>query len=329
MKSKYFQYSHLLLLFIFLMAACKDDDYSIPDAGTALQNDCIKRSLGPNMVGLKIEFAYAMALPKTKGNLVSAQVEASIAGASTTYLENNSYYTNGSGVDVAVPIGLPSVNDGAVTTVTFNVDTSAATLRYYYVVPEAARGKTVSFTFSAKSSDGAIVSYKMGPYDVPKMDYKLNMVVTDGANCYVSIADMAVYDQADAALNADKIDLVYLYRSLTPLIFEHALVAPAADAQYRPGVTLPSGVNKNTKVLKVYGLQDRDLSNLQYNEYVDDLDFQQLDLSTAANFAINLKVEAGVWVETADGKYRAYIFVNSVSAGTTKQMTISMKRYLL
>jgi hypothetical protein len=52
-----------------------------PVAKDVLQNDVIKRSMGPNVTGTAIEFAYAMALPHTKGKLVSAEVEATIAGA--------------------------------------------------------------------------------------------------------------------------------------------------------------------------------------------------------------------------------------------------------
>ena len=43
------------------------------------------------------------------------------------------------------------------------------------------------------------------------------------------------------------------------------------------------------------------------------------------NYAINLKQDAGVWAQTADGKYRAYILFNS--AATAGTAVISMKRY--
>ena len=64
----------------------------------------IKRSLGPNIVGQDIEFAYAMALPAHKGKLVSAEVEASIAGAPATNLLNLSHYTLGSGKDTGIVV---------------------------------------------------------------------------------------------------------------------------------------------------------------------------------------------------------------------------------
>src|SRR6478672_4444331 len=163
-RSKYLKYSYLIIISFLLIAGCtKEEEYAVPTPKDVLQNDAIKRTLGPNLVGQYIEFAYAMAILPQKGKLVSAEVEASIAGASGTYLENRSFYTSDGGIDVGIPVGLPSVNAGAKTTVTFNVDTSAATLRYFYRIPEDARGKTVSFTFSARSTNGETVSYKLGP----------------------------------------------------------------------------------------------------------------------------------------------------------------------
>lgn len=314
---------------LFGLTGCKKDSYSLPTPKGNLQNDVIKRSLGPNIVGSPIEFAYAMAILPEKGKLVSASVTASIAGGTGTYLENRSFYTASNGSDVGIPVGTPSVNDGATTTVNFNVDTFAATLRYYYIVPEEARGKQVSFTFSAKSSNGETVTYSMGPYTVAKMDMKRLINVTDSSLAYISIADMAAYGPADAATKAGNIDLVYLYRNLSTSAFNHALVSPAAT-EYLPGVTLPPGLNKSSKLIKVFNLQDFNLAQLQYGIYIDDLDFQKLDFTNAPNYAINLKQEAGVWVETADGKYRAYIYLNTAAApSTTKSAVISIKRYTM
>ncbi|MCW3091043.1 MAG: hypothetical protein JWP81_2112 [Ferruginibacter sp.] len=321
-NSRHFLFFLLLLSF----AACKKEEYAIPDPVSELSNDCIKRTLGPNIVTLPIEFAYAMALPKAKGKLVSAQVEASIAGAAGTFLENRSFYTKSNGADTGITIGSPSVNDGKITKVTYTVDTSAATLRYFYVIPEEARGLSVSFTFSATSSDGKTASFKMGPYAISKMHMVKNMAVSNNNNAYISIENMAVYNSTTAVANAGKIDLVYLYRA-TPTAFTHALVSPAADPVYLPGVTLPAGVNRSAKVNKVFNLQDRNLANLQYGIYIDDKDFQEINLQTAPNYALGLKAEAGVWVETTDGKYRAYIFVNSVNANGSA--VISMLRYTL
>jgi len=321
------KYSLLLLSFLLFIVGCKKEEYSIPDPISQLSNNVIKRTLGPNIVSLPIEFAYAMAVPKSKGKLVSAQVEASIAGAAGTYLENNSYYTKSNGQDTGIVIGQPSVNEANKTKVTFNRDTNATTLRYFYVIPEEARGKTVSFIFSATSSDGATVTYNMGPYNISKMDIVRNLGVSNNSDSsYISIADMTVYNKNNVAANAAKIDLVYLYRA-TPAAFLHAFVSPAADPQYLPGITLPAGVNRSTKIRKVFNLQDYNLARINVGIYIDDKDFQEINLSDEPNYAVGLKAEAGIWVETADGKYRAYIFLNSVNANGSA--VISMLRYAL
>jgi hypothetical protein len=326
MRNKNIKFPALILIMLTSLLACTKQEYTIPDPVSQLTNDCIKRTIGPSIVSLPLEFAYAMALPKINGKLVSAEVEASIAGASGTFLEHRSFYTNSSGVDVPVTIGTPSTTVDKLTKVTFNVDTNASTLRYNYVIPEEARGKSVSFTFTATSSDGKTATYKMGPYAISKMAIKKNLAVSNGVNAFISIEDMAVYNAASAATNAGKVDLVYLYRA-TPTTFTHALVSPGADVAYLPGVTLPSGVNRSTKLRKVFNLQDRNLSNLQYGIYVDDIDFTQLDMVDMPNYALGLRAEAGVWVETTDKKYRAYIFVNSINAAGTA--VISILRYTL
>jgi Domain of unknown function (DUF4466) len=322
-------HSIILLAFVLGTVGCEKKEYAIPTSKDVLQNDVIKRSLGPNIVGQPIEFVYAMAILPDKGKIVSAEVEASIAGGAGTLLENRSFSTNGSGVDVPVTIGTAAVNSGPKTTVTFNKDTSAAALRYFYVVPEEARDKTVSFTFRATSSNGETVSYQLGPYKVSKMDMVRNLTVRNNDSAYISISNLAVYNAAGAAANADKIDLVYLYRNITTSAFNHALVSPAADPQYLPGVTLPAGVNKSTKIIKIFGLPDYDLARTQVGVYIDDVDFQKIDLTEAPNFSINLKEQAGIWVQTADGKYKAYVYINSVNTASGGSAVISIKRYAM
>ena len=326
MQRKYFSLIPLILIIFF--NSCTNDEYTVPVGKTGLNNDCIKRTLGPNIVGNNIEFAYAIALPATEGKIISAQVEATIPAATGTYLENRSFYTNASGVDVGITVGSPSVTTDTKTVVTFTKDTCASTLRFFYTIPEAARGKSVSFTFSATASNGQTVTFAMGPYAVTKMDMKLDLVATDNKACYISIADMAIYDAATAVANADKIDLVYLYRAIPGITFTHALVSPAASPEYLPGITLPAGVNKSTKMSKTWALNDFNLARLQYGIYIDDVDFQVLDFTNAPNFVLNLKAQAGTWVETADGKYRAYIYINAVN-NTAPSMTVSIKRYLM
>lgn len=329
MKKKYLNLTRIMAIVLLFSSSCAERyEYSLPEAKTNLQNDAIFRSMGPHIVGLNLYFVYAMALGFDKGTLVSAQVEASIAGAPGTYLENKSYFTNTGGIDQGIVVADPSVTNGNITEVSFTKDTCAAALRYYYIIPEEARGKTVSFTFSAIASTGETVSYKLGPYTIAKMDMKLDITMSDNNLLYFSIADMKAYNAAEAAANAGNIDLVYLHRSITGILFGHALVAPAANAEYLPGITLPAGVNKNTKIQKMFALRDRHLARDRWGEFVDDIDFEKLNISGAPNYSINLLAEYGLWVETEDGKYRAYIYVNAIN-NTAKTMRISLKRYTM
>lgn len=320
------KFNIFLIGVIICFSACDQKEYALPTAKNELQNDVIKRKLGPNIAGDSIDFAYAIAIPASIGNITSAQVEASIAGATTTYIDPKSYYTNTSGVDVGITVAAASVNNANITSIQLNKDTNAVTFRYYYVIPPEAKGKEVTFKFSATGSNGQTVSYNMGPYKISNMDVVRRLTVSDGNMMYVSVADMSIYNSTTASANAAKVDLIYLHRSYTTGAFNHALVAPTGTT-YLPGITLPSGVSNDTRLNEIFGLQDRNLSYLQYGIYVDDVDLQQYDFSPAktTNYAIDLRAESGVWVETADKKYRAYIFVNAIN-NNAKTMVISMKR---
>lgn len=326
MKLKYYYTAALLLA----LCACDDDPQLLHDAVTSLSNDCIKRSLpvAPNIVNNDIEFAYAMAIPTELGKLASAQVVASIAGAEGTRLDPNSYYTNNSGQDIPVRVANDSQTSGGTTSVEFSVDTCASTLRYYYKIPEEAKGKEVQFTFSVKSSNGQTAQYKMGPYKISKMDMTLNQTVTP-QNCFLSFGNegeaVHVYSAEEVKNDPSllpKIDLMYAYSTKADL--GHAVYTASSPAEYMDGAALPEGFVNDTRMLKMYGLTDRQLADLQYNKYIDDLDFLTLNMDKTINYILGLKEESGIWLETADGKYRAYVFVNSTE---NENMVISVKRY--
>lgn len=328
MKLKYYYF--ILLSFALTLVACDDDPVLFKDPVSALSNDCIKRSLpvAPNIVGNEIEFVYAMAIPDELGKLSSAQVVSSIAGAAGTYFDPNSYYTNSSGQDIPVKVCSDSQTSGSTTSINFSVDTCAAALRYYYIIPEEARGKEVQFAFSVKASNGQTAEYKLGPYKISKMDMIKDLSVTDD-KCYLSFSNegeaVHLYSkedlQADPSLAA-KIDIMYAYSGKSDL--SHAFYTPSSPKEYMGEAKLPSGFVNNTKMIKIYGLQDRQLSDLQYSKFVDDLDFETIDMSKGMNYILGLKEEAGAWIETADAKYRAYVYINKASTG---EMTISAKRY--
>jgi len=325
MKKLSFKILMSFMLLALFLGACKEEEFQIPTASDKLQNDLIKRSLGPNIVGGTIEFAYAAGIVPEKGKLTSMTVEASIAGATGTYMDNKFYSTNNSGVDVGATVGDPSTTTGKTTQVVYTGNFSAATLRYYYKIPEEARGKSISFTFTAKASNGETISYQAGPYEIRSMDMQLDLMAKDGTDCFISIADMKVYNSTFAAANPDKIDLIYLYRSLTNVTYLHSLVAPTADPIYLPTFTMPAGLKNKSKIVKAFTVRDQQLARIQYGVFVDDVDLRTKDFADAPDFAINVKAEGGVWVQTADGKYNAYIYINTVN-NTTKEMRISVKR---
>lgn len=323
------KYCNALFLALAL-CACEDDPKLFHDSITELSNDCIKRSLpvAPNIVNNDIEFAYAMAIPKELGKLTSAQVVASIAGEEGTHLDPNSYYTNNSGQDIPVRVASDSQTTGETTSVEFTVDTCASTLRYYYRIPEAAKGKDVKFTFSVKASNGQTVHYNMGPYKISKMDMTLRQTLSP-ENCFISFRneDEAVHIYSAEEVQNDpslleKIDLMYAYSTKGDI--SHAIYTASSPVEYMDGVSLPTGFVNDTKLIKIFGMQDRQLADLKHNVYVDDLDFQTLNMNKAINYLLGLKEESGIWVETADGKYRAYVYVNK-APGT--DMIISVKRY--
>lgn len=306
-----------------LFTGCSDDN----STKTLLGNDCIKRSISPNIVGEYIEFAYAMALPASAGKLESVSVTATIPGAEGTYLDPKSYHTNSSGQDIGVMVAEKSQLQGDKCTTTFTADTCASTLRYYYQIPEDARGKEVSFTFSVKASNGEQQQYEMGAYKISKMDMKKNLVLTHGDTAYISIKNMSVHTLAEITSNpslAADIDVVYGYSSTSAV--SHALYAPTASKEFLGETVIPSGVASPSKLVKVWALRDQQLSGLQWGIFVDDLDFEEQSFENSNNYYLSIKAENGVWVESGDKKYRAYIYINSIKSGS---MTVSMKRYLL
>ncbi len=305
------------------LVACSSDD----DGGQTLADKCIKRTLGPNVVGNQIYLVYAMAMPYGSGKLESCTVTASIAGAAGTWMEHNSYHANSSGIDVPVVVGTPSVTDGATTTVTFSVDTCAATLRYYYVIPEEARGSQVSFTLTAKASDGQTVTTHMGPYPICRQHLRRDITLTK-QRCYISLEDMAAYTLAEAQDMPQKIDLVYLWRNKKNegVDFGHVFAAPVADSEWLDNLDVPATMNRDVRLRKEWGIIDGHLTDEpDYGTYIDDLDFETIQLEGMPNYCVNMKEKGGMWLETADGRYRAYLYINSLKS--TSGGVISMKRY--
>lgn len=341
----------ILSLLALSFVACSDDE-------TAIKNDMMKKTVSPAITGETIEFAYAMGT--TNGTIVKAEATASIAGTEGTGFELNSWFTaqtgmdaNGihynAGDDVPVRTVKETSTDGNTSTAelmeqvdahyinptiafgTQQADLIAVTLRYNYIVPAEAKGKTFNITFTATSSTGERISYRSPDYKISKMDMKRHIELSNGGACYFSIGDMKAYtlDEINAQGLANKIDFIYNYQDkLNGFDYAHSFVSPATDPKFIAisGI-IPSGATNDTPMEQRANVHDAQLKGDNPAVYVDDIDFETLDLSGAMNYVLNLKKDDSAFMKTADGKWAAYIYINSVDE--SGKMTISIKRYPL
>lgn len=318
---KVFNFIRYCIPALILCGCAKDGDSS-------LKNAFIKYSYSPNIVGEEIEFAYGMAA--LDGKLKDMTVNASIAGSYLTRIDPNSRHTADDGTDVLVKVAGDSYTDGTTTNIEFTVDTVAATLRYYYHIPEEAKGKNVSFRFSCTSTTGESVSYSTPEYYITKMDMEREIVLTDDAKCFFSLEDMKAYTRSDVeTMNLSaKIDFIYVYRpeiGVAPSFMNHSFVALSDEAGLMD-MNLPDGWTKNrTKLDKRRDVNDGQLKGTPPNVYIDEPDLQEQTFHNAADNAIDLAKDYGAFIETADGKYKGYIYVNNVD-NDNKSITISVKR---
>ena len=326
MRSVYYM-SMLLLALGAAWSSCEKDD-----GPKALRNDMIKKTDGPNLVGNEIEFAYVMAVPGSK--LDAAYAEASIAGAAGTGFDPNSYHTGSTGQDIGVPVATDCTTEGGRSQAVF-IDTLAATLRYRYVVPEEARGRSVSIVFSCKAKNGETVSYRVPDQKIARMYMRKGIRVTSDDRCYISIRNMAAYTLEEVRSQglAGEIDLIYHYRKVAGIDYGHVLLSPGTEAEYLEGAVVPEGATHVSKVEKQVSTFDRHLVIDAKNEvsaggysFIDDIDFETYNPGPALSFVLNMAKCESVWVVGADGKHRAFLQVNSVTNGG---MTISMKSYAM
>lgn len=316
-----------LLTIFFVIAclyACKKEE-----TDTNLKNDFLKQTVSPAIAGESLEFKYA--LGTITGKLSSAEVTASIAGAPGTGFSNYSLYTDrNGGINRLVKTGLDSITEGPKSTVQL-VDTNAVTLRYYYVVPPEAIGKKVSFTFSGKNSLGEKVSISTPEYVVSKMQMKRLILLKDAGACYFSIEDMAAYtkDQVEQQNLSGKIDFVYIYRptmGASAANFGHALVA-LSNGTYINDLSLPASWSKPASKMekRIDNMRDAQLKGAPPTVYVDDIDLANQKFDSSVDYAYGFSQDMSVLVQTSDGVYTSYIYINKVD-NAKKEMTISIKR---
>ena len=104
--------------------------------------------------------------------------------------------------------------------------------------------------------------------------------------------------------------------------------SPATDPQFIAisGI-VPAGATNSTPMEQRAQVHDAQLKGDNPAVYVDDLDFETLDLTGAMNYVLNLQKDDSAFMTTADGNYAAYIYVNSVD--NSGKITVSIKRYPL
>lgn len=327
-----------LLPVLILFNSCKKEKKE-----DTLKNDVIKKTVAPLLVGQRIEFIYAMG--SLNGSISKASVAASIPGVVGTGFEGGSWRTV-NGIDVATIVADNLVTNGANSSASFFVDTVAATLRYSYVIPEAARGKEVSFEFSSLNKMGDQANFKTPSYKVSRMDMAVNIVMGNTATSprYFSISDMRAYTLAEVEAGnlSSKIDFVYAYAPTIPItypapgtaVYGNAFVSPAST--YFPvGFSIPANWTKNSTLMeKKFNLYDGQL-RAEYlpavDIFVDDIDLQNQQLNNALDYVLDVRQDGGAIMKTADGKYTAYIHIRPPilpvtvhAAGTT---LVGIKRY--
>ena len=311
------------LLSVFLLACSKEET-------STLKNDVIKRTLAPAIVGQPIQFVYAMGA--TDGKVKKATVRASIVGDAGTGFDTKTYYYDVSKkLDVGIVVATcNTVSDLSTATIR---DTTSVTLRYYYIVPESARGKSVSLTFTAESTTGEMVTYSQPAFQVQLMDMRSNIVLESGNRCYFSIADMAAYTESEVTTGnlSAKIDFVYNYKAKDlsgKYDYKHYFVSAASEATYLNGAVIPSGWTKNNTTMRP-GYFDRDSQLINRSNFdgvfVTDVDMRAFSLVNCANYSGTLINESNVIMKTADGKYMFYILINKVD-DVNKKVTVSFKR---
>jgi len=322
--------SAIIVLLAFIpFVACSDDDEN------PLNNDYIKRTTSPLLVGEEIEFAYAMGT--REGKLKAAYAEASVAGATGTNFEPYTWRTE-NGTNISTIVARDCKTEGTVSSAQI-IDAQATTLRYYYVIPEELRGKEVSFTFSSESAIDRKSSIKTDTYKISMMDMRklITMVGTDDGACYFSIEDMKAYtkDEVETGNLSSKIDFIFAYAASKTVgsntyDYKYAFFSPAATGYYPDGFTLPvSWEKKSTLMEKKLYVWDGQLKNdINTNIYVDDADMKAQTFNGAENYALDIRSEGSVFMKTSDGKYIAYIYINSLAnSSNTPTAVIGIKRY--
>ena len=351
----YLFFPAIWMVFAGIFTSCeKQDDYE--------PIQYIKKTYGPIIVGEKYDFAFTVA-SKDGSVLRNMEIEATYAGATGTELDNRCYWTtptgftevvdgravNREGQDRSMEMLSNITSSGNVVKADIRGDVTemnfsnsgytsyAITVRFAYVVPEAARGKNVSFTVRWSTQKGSDKGYSTDTYDVSNMDMVKDVVLSDATDHsgkrYFSIADMTSYslDDVNAASKSASIDFVYRYNSSdittsggSNVRLNHAIIAPSQtvflDTDY-----VPASWTKNDTWIELRKWDDMQLKGAVPNNYIDDIDLRTADIRGVSHAEYNLEINFGTVMQTSDGVYRAYVYVKAVN-NNDRTMTVGVKR---
>ena len=307
-------YKRYMLIMIFGLAlGCSEDDV-VP----SVQNDFLLKSQGPAIVGDTVEFAYAAAT--LEGHIQAMYAKPTIPGGIGTGFDSHAYSVDAVGNEVGIELARPQ-SEGESNAALFNVDTNAVTLRYYYVVPESARGLQFSIQFSVETTSGKTTSLASATYNVAKLKIEREVVMTDNDKCYFSLARMKAYTEQEVIDQgiADQIDFRYIYDALNPdgIPYGHALVSLGTEERYLNGRIIPSSFGTSTsKIEKRAFVNDMQLSEMLPATFVDDIDLETVDLTQTNDFILGINTRNSAFVETSDGRYRGFLFFKSARSRT-------------
>ncbi len=319
-------FSLYLLLYAVAVAFCS----SCSDDESPLRNDLLRKDVGPVLVGNTLEFAYAIG--STDGTPIKAvEVTASFPGAEGTGIAINSRYTNpDNGEEEEVRIATETSTEGTVSKA-YIVDTVAATIRYFYVVPEVARGSKIKFHFRSITGTGE-ATVQSPEYTVSNVEIFKNLSLSSGERSCFSLETMQSYSvaQVEEMGIAGKIDFIYTYKPTmgSGWSFAHGLVSPSNEKGYLYPVEIPSGAANRTLMEKRYWPDGQLKTSGVPTIYVDEIDLRQVALDGVTAHAYELGQDQGVLVKSHDGKYIAYLYINETSSNL-KRMSFAIKRLTL
>ena len=319
-------FSLYLLLYAVAVAFCS----SCSDDESPLRNDLLRKDVGPVLVGNTLEFAYAIG--STDGTQIKAvEVTAAFPGAEGTGIAINSRYTNpDNGEEEEVRIATETSTEGTVSKA-YIVDTVAATIRYFYVVPEVARGSKIKFHFRSITGTGE-ATVQSPEYTVSNVEIFKNLSLSSGERSCFSLETMQSYSvaQVEEMGIAGKIDFIYTYKPTmgSGWSFAHGLVSPSNEKGYLYPVEIPLGAANRTLMEKRYWPDGQLKTSGVPTIYVDEIDLRQAALDGVTAHAYELGQDQGVLVKSHDGKYIAYLYINETSSNL-KRMSFAIKRLTL